>query len=91
MADLLYAVPRSSAARLRFLTEGASPAVCPHGDGPKATVAALMSDHSVPVRWHTETMATLWSAVAVPARRQAAYCLGAPCRNEYSHEVSWRL
>lgn len=83
MADLLYAVPPNSAARLDFLLDGVT---CLATEC-EPSIAALMGDHSVPVCGHTETMATLWSAVAVPALFKVSYCLDAPCRNDYSHVI----
>ena len=84
MGDFLYAVPPNSAARLDFLLDGVA---CLASEC-EPSIAALMGDHSVPVCGHTETMATLWSAIAVPALLKVSYCLGAPCRNDYSHVVS---
>jgi hypothetical protein len=102
MIDLLYAVPASSAARLKFLTEGAGRILATGSqsegsmpDGPdrpdrfRPQIELLMADHSIPVCGHTGTMSTLWSAVAQPARKRIAYCLGAPCENPFSHGASW--
>jgi predicted choloylglycine hydrolase len=48
----------------------------------------LLRDHSVPVCHHRPSQATLWSLVADLTARRIAYCLGAPCRNEF-HEWDW--
>jgi predicted choloylglycine hydrolase len=48
----------------------------------------LLRDHSVPVCHHRPNQATLWSLVADLTGRRIAYCLGAPCRNEF-HEWDW--
>jgi len=48
----------------------------------------LLRDHSVPVCHHRPNQATLWSLVADLSGRRIAYCLGAPCRNEF-HEWDW--
>ena len=48
----------------------------------------LLRDHSVPVCHHEPNQATLWSLVADLTARRVAYCLGAPCRNEF-HEWDW--
>ena len=98
MSDLLYAVPANSAARLAFLTQGVtslalhpqgvvSPASPANREEASCRIASLMADHSVPVCWHTQTMSTLWSAIASPATGSIQYSLGAPCRNRYSHPM----
>ena len=46
----------------------------------------LLRDHSLPVCHHRPNQATLWSLVADLTTRRVAYCLGAPCRNEF---VEW--
>jgi hypothetical protein len=43
----------------------------------------LLRDHSVPMCHHRPTQATLWAMVADLTSRRVAYCLGAPCRNEF--------
>lgn len=48
----------------------------------------LLRDHSVPVCHHLPTQATIWSVTADLTARRVAYCLGAPCRNEYQ-EYAW--
>jgi predicted choloylglycine hydrolase len=48
----------------------------------------LLRDHSLPVCHHRPNHATLWSLVADLSARRVAYCLGAPCRNEF-HEWDW--
>jgi predicted choloylglycine hydrolase len=48
----------------------------------------LLRDHSAPMCHHRRTQATLWSVVADLTARRVAYCLGAPCRNEF-HECDW--
>jgi predicted choloylglycine hydrolase len=48
----------------------------------------LLRDHSAPVCHHRPTQATLWSVVADLTARRIAYCLGAPCRNEFC-EWDW--
>jgi predicted choloylglycine hydrolase len=48
----------------------------------------LLRDHSVPMCHHRPMQATLWSVVADLTARRIAYCLGAPCRNEF-HEWNW--
>ena len=48
----------------------------------------LLRDHSVPVCHHQPHDATLWSLVADLTARRVAYCLGAPCRNEF-REWDW--
>lgn len=84
MSDLLYAIPPNSAARLDFLVHGVTRLVETSGlTEASSTIAALMADHSIPVCWHTETMATLWSAVASPASGHIRYALGAPCRTAF--------
>ncbi len=85
MTDLLHAVPPNSAARLSFLTARALPlASRTDVNEAAAAIGALMGDHTVPVCWHTETMSTLWSAVASPATSMLRYALGAPCRTVYA-------
>jgi hypothetical protein len=46
----------------------------------------LLRDHSAPVCHHRPTQATLWSVVADLSSRRIAYCLGAPCRNDFREE-----
>jgi len=64
------------------------------GDGGRDATAgwawtqSLLRDHSVPVCYHRPNQATLWSLVADLTARRVAYCLGAPCRNEF-HEWDW--
>ncbi|MFZ5915771.1 MAG: C45 family autoproteolytic acyltransferase/hydrolase [Chloroflexota bacterium] len=48
----------------------------------------LLRDHSQPLCHHRATQATLWSLVADLTARRIAYCLGAPCRNEFQ-EWDW--
>jgi hypothetical protein len=48
----------------------------------------LLRDHSAPVCHHQPNQVTLWSLVADLTARRVAYCLGAPCRNEF-HEWGW--
>jgi predicted choloylglycine hydrolase len=48
----------------------------------------LLRDHAAPMCHHRSTQATLWSLVADLTARRVAYCLGAPCRNEF-HEWTW--
>lgn len=48
----------------------------------------LLRDHSVPVCYRRPTQATLWSVVADLTAHRVAYCLGAPCRNEFQ-EWGW--
>jgi len=48
----------------------------------------LLRDHSAPLCHHRPTQATLWSVVADLTARRVAYCLGAPCRNEF-HDWDW--
>ena len=48
----------------------------------------LLRNHSVPMCHHQPYQATLWSLVADLTARRVAYCLGAPCRNEF-HELEW--
>ena len=48
----------------------------------------VLRDHSVPVCHHRPTQATLWALVADLTERRIAYCLGAPCRNEFK-EYHW--
>jgi len=48
----------------------------------------LSRDHSAPMCHHRPAQATLWSVVADLTARRVAYCLGAPCRNEF-HEWNW--
>ena len=48
----------------------------------------LLRDHSVPMCHHQPTQATLWAMVANLNARRIAYCLGAPCRNEFQ-EWEW--
>jgi hypothetical protein len=48
----------------------------------------LLRDHSVPVCHHQPNDATLWSLVADLTACRIAYCLGAPCRNEF-REWAW--
>jgi predicted choloylglycine hydrolase len=48
----------------------------------------LLRDHAVPVCHHRPNQATLWSLVADLTARRVAYCLGAPCRNEF-REWAW--
>ena len=49
---------------------------------------SLLRDHSVPMCHHQPNQATLWSLVADLTARRVAYCLGAPCRNEF-REWDW--
>lgn len=48
----------------------------------------MLRDHSVPVCHHRPMQATLWSVIADLTARRVAYCLGAPCRNEFQ-EWDW--
>jgi hypothetical protein len=48
----------------------------------------ILQDHSIPLCHHRPNQATLWSLVADPTTRRVAYCLGAPCRNEF-REHEW--
>lgn len=48
----------------------------------------VLHDHAQPMCHHRPTQATLWSVVADLTTRRIAYCLGAPCRNEYQ-EYRW--
>ena len=48
----------------------------------------LLRDHSVPMCHHQPNQATFWALVADPSARRIAYCLGAPCRNEF-REWEW--
>jgi len=48
----------------------------------------LLRNHSAPMCHHQPMQATLWSVVADLTARRIAYCLGAPCRNEF-HEWNW--
>ncbi len=48
----------------------------------------LLRDHSVSMCHHRPTQTTLWSVVADLTARHIAYCLGAPCRNEFQ-EWGW--
>lgn len=85
MVGLGRKAPSGSVARYRFLSETAArlrPASA-------ETVAGLMRDHKTPVCGHADGMATFWSAVALPAARRVSYCLGAPCRNDYTHTTVW--
>jgi hypothetical protein len=58
------------------------------GDAGWAWAQRLLRDHSAPMCHHQPNEATLWSVVADLAARRVAYCLGAPCRNEF-HEWNW--
>ena len=51
---------------------------------------SLLRDHSVPVCHHRPTQATLWAMTADLTARRVAYCLGAPCRNEFL-ERDWPM
>ncbi len=53
-----------------------------------AWAQGVLRDHSVPVCHHRPTQATLWSLVADLTERRIAYCLGAPCRNQFK-EYRW--
>jgi hypothetical protein len=53
-----------------------------------AWAQCLLRDHSVPVCHHRPNQATFWSLVVDLTARRVAYCLGAPCRNEF-HEWDW--
>lgn len=53
-----------------------------------AWAQCLLRDHSVPMCCHQPTQATLWALVADLTARRVAYCLGAPCRNEF-REWGW--
>jgi len=48
----------------------------------------VLRNHSVPVCHHRPTQATLWALVADLTERRIAYCLGAPCRNQFK-EYHW--
>jgi len=48
----------------------------------------VLHNHSVPICHHRPTQATLWSLVADLTEWRIAYCLGAPCRNEF-REYRW--
>ncbi|MDY7078158.1 MAG: C45 family peptidase [Chloroflexota bacterium] len=48
----------------------------------------LLRDHSLPMCHHQPNQATLWALVADLTARRVAYCLGAPCRNEF-REWEW--
>ena len=48
----------------------------------------VLRDHTVPVCHHHPNQATLWSLVVDLTARRVAYCLGAPCRNEF-REFEW--
>lgn len=50
---------------------------------PTEAVMAAMADHEAPVCGHHDGMATFWSCVAEPQKRDIRYSLGAPCRNGY--------
>jgi hypothetical protein len=43
----------------------------------------VLRNHSVPVCHHRPTQATLWAMAANLTSRRVAYCLGAPCRNQF--------
>jgi predicted choloylglycine hydrolase len=53
-----------------------------------AWTQGVLRDHSVPICHHRPTQATLWALVADLTERRIAYCLGAPCRNEF-REWEW--
>jgi predicted choloylglycine hydrolase len=53
-----------------------------------AWAQCLLRDHSAPVCRHQPNDATIWSLVADLTARRVAYCLGAPCRNEF-REWDW--
>ena len=48
----------------------------------------VLRDHSVPMCHHRPTQATLWALAADLMERRIAYCLGAPCRNQFK-EYHW--
>jgi hypothetical protein len=74
--------------RVRWLeTHIARDGVNDAGEG-WAWAQRLLRDHSVPVCHHRPTQATVWSVVADLTARRIAYCLGAPCRNEFT-EYAW--
>jgi len=99
MLGFLPTVPQSSGARLEFLIKGARrlrEAHCLNTietstrlDSLAEDIATLMRDHTVPVCWHTEPVATLWSAIAFPSEKMISYCFGAPCRNDYSYKINF--
>jgi predicted choloylglycine hydrolase len=45
---------------------------------------AVLSDHDAPMCHHRPTQATLWATIVDLTARRIAYCLGAPCRNEFA-------
>lgn len=79
----------NSRRRADYLHRGAGRALSTFASGKgtsgdvTAALQSLMQDHSVPVCGHDDGLATFWSAVCIPRRRELAYSLGAPCRNDY--------
>jgi hypothetical protein len=53
-----------------------------------AWTQGVLRDHNVPVCHHRPTQATLWALATDLTARRIAYCLGAPCRNEF-REWEW--
>ncbi len=89
MVPLARRAARGSLARQAHLTGGGRGLTALTPDQAREAVEALMRDHSTPVCGHTDGLATFWSAVAIPGRKEVAYCLGAPCRNPYSRRVAF--
>ena len=45
----------------------------------------ILADHTAPLCGHNDGLATFWSCTTNLDTGKIAYCLGAPCRNEYKH------
>lgn len=73
----------NSVARYRRL-EAIAPGLMASSNAEEQLQAAL-ADHDAPLCGHNNGLATFWSCTANLDTGQIAYCLGAPCRNQYSH------
>jgi predicted choloylglycine hydrolase len=84
MAPLQKEFPNSGARYRKLERIAGQMATSVVKSSPVEEIKAAMADHEAPICGHNDGMATFWSCVAEPQKRDIRYSLGAPCRNGYN-------